>query len=43
VTFKSRYVRNASGTSTFTVDNVIKEEWTYDSSAIKETSDSITV
>jgi subtilisin/minor extracellular protease Epr len=42
-TFKSRYIRNASGVFTFTVDNVIKEGWTYDSSANKETSDSITV
>jgi hypothetical protein len=43
VTFKSRFVRSASGTFTFTVDNVIKDGWTYDSSANKETSDSITV
>jgi len=36
--------RAASGTTfTFTVTNVTKEGWTYDSSANKETSDSITV
>jgi subtilisin/minor extracellular protease Epr len=43
VTFKSRFVRSASGTFTFTVDNVIKDGWTYDSNANEETSDSITV
>jgi len=43
VTFKTDYVRNASGTFTFTVDDVVKEGCSYDSSANQETSDSITV
>jgi len=43
VTFKTDYVKNASGTFTFTVDDVVKEGYTYDPSANKHTSDSITV
>jgi subtilisin len=43
VTFKSSLVKNASGTFTFTVDDIVKEGYTYDPSANKETSDSITV
>lgn len=43
VTFKSRFIRNASGTFTFTVNNVTKNGWIYDSEANEETSDSITV
>lgn len=42
VTLKSRFLFNASGTFTFTVDDVAKEGLTYDPSANKETSDSIT-
>ncbi len=43
VTFYSNWVFLASGTFTFTVDNVEKSGWIYDSAANKETSDSITV
>ncbi len=43
VTFKSKYVKNASGTFTFTVDNVEEPGWMYDFSANLETSDEITV
>jgi len=52
VTFESKRVKNGSGTFTFTVDNVTKEGWTYDSSAngdfngdevSGDTSNSITV
>jgi uncharacterized caspase-like protein len=45
VSLKSHKVKNPpSGTTfTFTVDNVTKDGWTYDSSANKETSDSTTV
>jgi hypothetical protein len=45
VSLKSHKVKNPpSGTTfTFTVDNVTKDGWTYDSSTNKETSDSITV
>lgn len=43
VASKSNCVKNASGKPTFTVDDVVKEGWTYDSSANIEASDSITV
>ena len=43
VIFKTSLVKNASGTFTFTVDDVVKEGYIYDSSLNKETSDSITV
>ena len=43
VTLHSNWVRRASGTFTFTVDDVAKDGWTYDASANNETSDSITV
>jgi len=42
VTFETDWIRG-SGTFTFTVDNVTKEGWTYNSSENKETSNSITV
>ncbi len=45
VSLKSDKVRNPAGgtTFTFTVDDVTKDGWTYDSSANVETSDSITI
>jgi len=45
VSLESDSVRNPSGetTFTFTVDDVVKTDWTYNSSANEETSDSITV
>ncbi|MHC4586729.1 MAG: PKD domain-containing protein [Planctomycetota bacterium] len=43
VSLKSDRVRNVGGTFTFTVDNISKDRWTYDSSANVEMSDSITV
>jgi hypothetical protein len=43
VVLYSNWVWFASGTFTFTVDNVEKSGYIYDSSANKETSDSITV
>jgi serine protease len=43
VALKSDSVKNAHGTFTFTVDNVAKDGWTYDSSVNEETSASITV
>jgi len=43
VTFKSGLVKNASGTFTFIVDNIVKEGYIYDQSTNKETSDSIAV
>ncbi|RLG40104.1 MAG: subtilisin [Thermoproteota archaeon] len=43
VVFESSLVKNAEGTFTFTVDDVVKEGYSYDPSANKETSDSITV
>ena len=39
----SNWVRRASGTFTFTVDDVAKAGWTYDASANNKTSESITV
>lgn len=42
VSFKTDWVRGC-GTFTFTVDNVVKTDWTYDSTANVETSDSITL
>lgn len=42
VTFETRWVKGG-GTFTFTVDNLTREGWTYNSSANVETSDSITV
>lgn len=41
VQFNSRIVRSISGTFTFTVYNVIKDGWIYDSGANEETSNSI--
>ena len=43
VIVRSRYVWSASGTFTFTVNNVEKTGWIYDPSANVETSDSTTV
>jgi hypothetical protein len=43
VALGSDSVKNAHGTFTFTVDNVAKDGWTYDSSANEETSASTTV
>ncbi len=43
VTFETKYVKNASGEFTFTVDNVVLEGWIYDLEANEETSDSIEV
>jgi hypothetical protein len=43
VALDSDSVKNAHGTFTFTVTGVAKNDWTYDSSANEETSDSITV
>ena len=43
VALKSDRVKDASGTFTFTVDNVIKDGWTYDPLTNEETSDSIPV
>jgi len=40
---RSDRVRNVSGTFTFTVTDVTKDQWTYDSEANVETSDSISV
>ena len=39
----SEWVRRGSGVFEFTVDNVVKSGWVYDSKANKETSDSVTV
>ena len=41
ITFESDNVKNPSGEFTFTVTNVVKDGWTYDSAANVETSDSI--
>lgn len=43
VALKSDSVKNAHGMFNFTVDNVAKNDWTYDSSANEETSASTTV
>ncbi len=43
VTLKSDTVSSPSGTFTFTVENVVKAQWTYDLSQNNETSDSIGV
>jgi hypothetical protein len=43
VPLKSDKVKNANGTFTFTVDNIIKDGWTYDQSANVENSDRIDV
>ena len=43
VVLKSDEARNASGTFTFTVDDITKDGWTYDSAANVETGDSTTV
>ncbi|MHC4693152.1 MAG: S8 family serine peptidase, partial [Planctomycetota bacterium] len=43
VSLSSNKLKNPSGTFTFTVDNITKSGWTYDSGANVETSDSITV
>ncbi|MBW8040334.1 MAG: cellulase family glycosylhydrolase [Planctomycetes bacterium] len=43
VSLSSNKLKNPSGTFTFTVDNITKAGWTYDSAANVETSDSITV
>ncbi len=43
VALDSDSVKNAHGTFTFTVDDIAKNDWTYDSSANEEASDSITV
>jgi len=43
VALNSDSVKNAAGTFTFTVDNVAKEGWTYNSTANLETQDSISV
>jgi len=43
VVFESSLVKNAAGTFTFTVDDVVKEGYVYDPSKNNETSDSITV
>ena len=43
VALDSDAVKNAKGTFTFTVYNVELDEWTYDSDANIETSDSITI
>jgi len=43
VSLNSNKVKNASGTFTFTVDDITKDGWTYDSAANVETSNSITV
>jgi subtilisin family serine protease/PKD repeat protein len=42
VSLNSDQVKNASGIFTFTVDDVALDDWTYDPSANKETSGSIT-
>jgi len=43
VALESDPVKNADGTFTFTVDDVVLSGWTYDPTANAETSDSITV
>jgi hypothetical protein len=43
VTLYSNWKRNASGTFTFTVNDVAKTDWTYDPGANLETEDSINV
>jgi hypothetical protein len=43
VSLSSNKLKNPNGTFTFTVDNITKAGWTYDSAANVETSDSITV
>jgi serine protease len=43
VSLKSNKVRNTGGTFTFTVDDITKDGWSYDSEANDETSDSIIV
>ncbi len=43
VTLYSDWIWRTSGTFTFTVDNVEKSGWIYDSAANKETSDSISI
>lgn len=43
VVLESNSVKNAHGTFTFTIDNVVKSDWMYQPSANIETSDSITV
>lgn len=43
VTFYTNWIWGKSGTCTFTVDDVVKTDWTYDPEANKETSDSITI
>ncbi|MFC2032325.1 S8 family serine peptidase [Chloroflexota bacterium] len=42
VTLTSDSVKNSSGTFTFTINDIIKDGWTYEPSANIETSDSIT-
>jgi hypothetical protein len=41
VSLMSDKIKNANETFTFTVDNIIKDGWTYDQSSNAETSDSI--
>lgn len=41
ISFSSNRLRNPSGTFTFTVDNIIKNGWTYDPEADEEAFDSI--
>lgn len=43
VSLNSNKVRNASGTFTFTVDDITKDGWIYDLAANIETSDSISI
>ena len=43
VALDSDSVKNAAGTFTFTVDNVVLDGWEYDAGANDETSDTITV
>ncbi|RLG24462.1 subtilisin, partial [Methanosarcinales archaeon] len=43
VALDSDSVKNAAGTFTFSVDNVVLSGWVYDSASNVETSDSITV
>ena len=43
VSLNSNKVKNAGGTFTFTVDDITKDGWSYDSEANEETTDSITV
>jgi len=43
VSLRSDKKKNVSGTFTFTVDDITKDGWTYDSEANVETKDSITV